>query len=138
MVGLAKDLDEIDVYVVEIVKYSLDLLDEEVARLLDMRAKLDTQEQFELIHGRFGWAHDFEFHEQAVEEIVKLNQIDADFRSKLLLDDVLGEDFTEALGFSVLLLLLFGASFALVVGPVEHLFDAEQEIERHLGQHLVV
>ena len=137
MVGLARDLDEINVYVVEIVEHSLNLLDEEVARLLDMGSKLNAQEQFELIHSRFGRAHDFEFHEQAVEEIVKLNQVDAHFRIKLLLDDVFGEDFAEALGFSVLQL-LFGVCLVLVIGPVKHLLDAEQEIERNLSQHLVV
>lgn len=137
MVRLAQDLDEINVYVVEIVEHSFNLLDEEVARLLDMGSKLNAQEQFELIHSRFGRAHDFEFHEQAVEEIVKLNQVDAHLRIKLLLDYVLGEDFAEALGFSVLQL-LFGVCLVLVIGPVKHLLDAEQEIERNLGQHLVV
>ena len=137
MVRLAQDLDEINVYVVEIVEHSFNLLDEEVARLLDMGSKLNAQEQFELIHSRFGRAHDFEFHEQAIEEIVKLNQVDAHLRIKLLLDYVLGEDFAEALGFSVLQL-LFGVCLVLVVGPVKHLLDAEQEIERNLGQHLVV
>ena len=137
MVRLAQDLDEINVYVVEIVEHSFNLLDEEVARLLDMGSKLNAKEQFELIHSRFGRAHDFEFHEQAVEEIVKLNQVDAHLRIKLLLDDVLGEDFAEALGFSVLQL-LFGVCLVLVVGPVKHLLDAEQEIERNLSQHLVV
>lgn len=137
MVRLAQDLDEINVYVVEIVEHSFNLLDEEVARLLDMGSKLNAQEQFELIHSRFGRAHDFEFHEQAIEEIVKLNQVDAHLRIKLLLDYVLGEDFAEALGFSVLQL-LFGVCLVLVIGPVKHLLDAEQEIERNLGQHLVV
>ena len=137
MVGLAQDLDEINVYVVEIVKYSFNLLDEEVARLLDMGSKLNAQEQFELIHSIFGRAHDFEFHEQAVEEIVKLDQVDVHLRIKPLLDDVLGEDFSEVLGFSVLQL-LFGVCLVLVVGPVKHLLDAEQEIERNLSQHLIV
>lgn len=137
MVGLAQDLDEINVYVVEIVKYSFNLLNEEVARLLDMGSKLNAQEQFELIHSIFGRAHDFEFHEQAVEEIVKLDQVDVHLRIKPLLDDVLGEDFSEVLGFSVLQL-LFGVCLVLVVGPVKHLLDAEQEIERNLSQHLIV
>ena len=137
MVGFAQDLDEINVYVVEIVKYSFNLLNEEVARLLDMGSKLNAQEQFELIHSIFGRAHDFEFHEQAVEEIVKLDQVDVHLRIKPLLDDVLGEDFSEVLGFSVLQL-LFGVCLVLVVGPVKHLLDAEQEIERNLSQHLIV
>ena len=102
-----------------------------------MGSKLDAQEQFELIHCRFGRAHDFKFHEKTVEEIVKLNQVDAHLCIKLLLDYLLGEDFAEALSFSILLL-LFGACLALVVGPVKHLLDSEQEIERDLSQHLVV
>ena len=140
MVRLTQYLHQVHVDVVKVVEDALDLLHEEEARLFDVWPKLDAQEQFELVHSVFRRAHDFEFHEESIEEVVKFDQIDVHFRVQLLLHDVLGEDFAEILRLDRLLLLLVWRVLLLllVFWSVEHLLDAKQEVECDLGQHAIV
>ncbi len=43
MLRLTENFDKIDVNIVEVIQDALHFLDQEVAKLLDIRAKLDTE-----------------------------------------------------------------------------------------------
>ena len=119
MVRFAQNLHQVHVHIIKVVEDPLNLLNKEVGSLFNVGSKLDAKQEFELFHSIFWRTHYFEFHEQAVKEVVKFDQIEIHIFVELLLDNILCEHLSKVFRFSCLLLLVcFGLVVLFLVGAI--------------------
>lgn len=119
MVCFAQDFDQVDINIVKVVEDPLNLLYQEVRWFPNVGSKLNAEQEFELFHRIFGRTHDFEFHEQTVEEIVEFNQIEVYVCVELLLNNILSENLSEVLRLGRLLLFVcLGLVVLFLVRPI--------------------